>query len=659
MGVIVTGANAAFRQYTIDGVHTSGENKPDKAAIRALFATVEAEVDAATTDAAAAAVAATTPLVAAAQAAAEEAITASGNLPYEYSTTAVAEAGTVPAAVKFFRTAGNVNLYDNGGALFVEETGGGAPVDPIRPGRRRTNTATREWRLAEKVVGPQMFGSTVFGSGSNDTTALDECLDYIAESGKRMVIPWTSELVRCAALTLPAARGLHIQGPGFSVGVANGAITAYEADQPHVFFIPAGASYPVIEDLYFYHANWAVGDRPVWSVIDDTTGSIFRHVRNQSSLSGFWARKGGYKRWFHVFSAGTTARSFAFGGAWNGVGTPQQLTQCKFWSLEDDAQIADPNDVSPGSVAFDFLAGSAYSEFFHPISAGRENCIRFYDNFAGGGDTRTTEEKLSARPDGLYFYDANMDWAGTNAVNILAGTRIEFLSGANLRALEGPAISIGGTGGLIGTVAFKKGAAYASLDYGMIIQGNADLIDVEDFNILGNSYPTNTGGTGIYVAAGAGKLRITDGRIGGIPSGLTEYGVANSQDYGIRRETGATYQIEIDGTDLGSNDVAPFSGFTDGSGYLRSDVKLQNVITPGAADHASGFFTVTLSGSSTVTAAHTLAAKPRAFDMWMSDGNYVARGNSSDGTNITGIVRDAAGAAVTTGTHTIMWEAWT
>jgi hypothetical protein len=596
----------------------------------------------------------------AAQAAAVQAELASGLAVATFESLRAVETVNVNALLDVLWIAGGWEPGDGGACLLVREP---ALVDPLGPGRIRTNGNTVEWRISATTLTYQMFARTAkFGSGADDTPAFIEAHLYAIENGAPIQLVKTAEKPRCGPITMPNGTGLTIRG----AGPDSGYITARDPAQAHVFNIPYGSINTHLQGLYFSFQDLILVDglpvdarRPVWAIIDQgSQGTQIRDVKVYSCASGVWFYSGGYKYAENIFVGDAILRSFAFGGNYNGI-TGSQCTQSEFYGLADDAALSEgqENLVRAGSVSFDFLAGAAFLELQSSTGAGRQIGMRCYDNFTGVGDTRTDEQRLNARPDGIYFTLANNDWAGTHALQVLHGTRIQFIAEGNLRSLNGAAIALGQAGVTLGTIAINNSRVYASRGVGILVQGNIHLLDIVNSHIISNSYPNNAPGSiGLHVVAGTGIIRMTAGRIGAAAAGLSEYGATNVQQFGLIVDAGATFDITLEGVDMAGN-ATPFTGIVDGSGYLKSNIHLYNINTPGAASRRSGQFTGTPNGSGEIKVPHALACRPRYFNGNIPFGSNKCTPQDSDSTDMIFVITDASNNAVTSGSFTVRWDA--
>lgn len=457
-----------------------------------------------------------------------------------------------------------------------------------------------------------------------------------------MRIPDPGGNYRLGPWRLPDANGLRIVGSSDRTG----ALVPINANQPHIVLVPPAAIACTIEDVFLFDGERAASGRCSTALLSDAAQELrIRQMRVDGAKTGVWIREGGYHRFEGIYVARASERYFAFGSSTGG----RQVSQSWFHELCCDGGLQDGDEDKAVGVAFDVDSGSAFLHFMSSTAAGQDVGFHIHDGRGKG---------LPSRPDGIFIWDANIDWVKSEAVLVKSVGRM-LMQGGNLRSVGSYAARLSG----FNSIEWDSTNAYASRSGGLSIEdGFNDFYFKAGSRSIGNGWPAASGGVGMRISAGSGRVHLEGGVIGngeeGARPGSGYYALAatSRQDYGLVIESGYSGELIIDGTRFDYNRVAPFLGLIK-DGKLRPKTRIRNVdvFRTDAYGTLQGVQPDGATGE--ISIEHKLALPPTWYriDSPRPDIDVVV--TQVNGQAITVYLRDSSGRRLTEGAYDLRWEA--
>lgn len=487
---------------------------------------------------------------------------------------------------------------------------------------------------------PQLFGARA--DGSDDTAAFYDMAAAAVRERRPMRIPDPGGRYLLAPWKLPEANGLKIAG----ASTRTAALVPVSANQPHILFIPRGAVGCTIENVFLFDSERPSDARCVTALLSDAAQELrIRQLRVDGAKTGIWVREGAYHRFESIYVARASKRYFAFGGNANG----RQVSQSWFYELGCDGGLQDGDEDAAVGVAFDIDSGSAFLHFMSPTAAGQD--IGFYVH-----DGR--EEGLSSRPDGIFIWDANIDWVKSEAVLVKSVGRM-LMHGGNLRSVKSYASRLSG----FNSIEWDSTNAYASHVGGLSIEGGFnDFYFKAGSRVIGNGWPSAPGGVGVRIGAGSGRVHLEGGVIGNGEegprpgSGYYALGTTSRQDYGLVIAEDYSGELIIDGTRFDHNRVAPFIGLIK-DGKLRPRTRIRNVDVFRTDSFGILHGVQPDDGTGTISIEHNLALPPLWYRVDALQPNIDVVVGGVDGRAINVYLRNTNGVRITKGVYDLRWEA--
>jgi hypothetical protein len=496
-------------------------------------------------------------------------------------------------------------------------------------------------QISDNAMGwltPQLFGAR--GDGGDDTVAFEEMAAAAARERRPIHLPDPGGRYCLGPWTLPSVEGLRISG----ASSRSGALVPISSNQPYVLFVPYGAVGCVLEDLFIFDAERSPNDRCEISLLSDCAqGLRVRRMRVDGAKRGLWFREGGYLRAEDIYVARASDRYFSFGGS----KSKRQLAQGWFYELTCDSGLQDGGQDASTGIAFDIDSGAAFLHFFSPTAAGQDVGFRVHD---------TAAEGLNSRPDGLFIWDANIDWVRSEAVLVNAVGRM-LMQGANLRSVESFAARLSG----FGSIEWASTNVYGSHQGGISIDGGFnDFYFKGGSRVIGNG-PVQGGGVGIRLQSGSGQAYLEGGIIGNgdddARPGKGYYSLATTsrQDYGLVVAEQYVGNIVVNGTSFARNRIAPFAGLIVDA-RLRTKTRIQNVdafrtdsfgIALCVPDRATGKISI----------EHNLPLPPTWYRIDPPEKNVEVHVEGVDAHAINLYLRNANGTVLLEGQYEARWEA--
>lgn len=487
---------------------------------------------------------------------------------------------------------------------------------------------------------PQLFGARA--DGSDDTAAFHDMAAAAARERRPMRIPDPGGRYLLGPWKLPDAIGLKISGSS----TRTGALVPVSSNQPHILLIPPGAVGCTIERIFLFDSERPSAARCVTALLSDAAQELrIREMRVDGAKTGLWIREGGYHRFEGIYVARASERYFAFGGNANG----RQVSQGWFHELACDGGLQDGNEAAATGVAFDIDSGSAFLHFMSPTAAGQDLGFYVHDGLGKG---------LSSRPDGIFIWDANIDWVKSEAVLVKSAGRM-LMHGGNLRSVGSYAARLSG----FNSIEWDSTNVYASHIGGLSIEGGFnDFYFKAGSRVIGNGWPSAHGGVGVRISAGSGRVDLEGGVIGNGEegarpgSGYYALGTTSRQDYGLVIEEGYSGQLIVDGTRFDDNRVAPFKGLVK-DGKLRPKTRIRNVDVFRTDSFGILHGAQPDDGSGIISIEHNLALPPLWYRIDALQPNIDVVVAGVDGRAISVYLRDSRGLRITKGVYDLRWEA--
>lgn len=539
-----------------------------------------------------------------------------------FATIAAALAYPGIGALNTIETRGHTTEGDGGGAVYRRVASNPAHELKIVSG-------ANYFEIAEFEIHPQHGGA--FGvSGSEETTAFQRAVTAAGDLGRtlRIVTPPAYWVLGEIVMDYP---GLHVVGDNAEQAY----IYPATDNQRSIFRITENApncDISVVTGSGIYRlAN------PLQAFIEVNAGRCeVSEIYTSYQQKGLWMRKGGSQRIRDAHISRPSVAGIHTGGA--GV----KVDQSVFERIEIDGAITDganPADWIGKSLWIDSWSSS--HNWVDCTFAGQDTGVTIEDA------TTPDANPLLSRPEGIWFWNLNLDLTRRQVLVVNTGSRIEFFGG-DIRSRDEEAIALNAFQGVkfYGTKIGQSGKD------GIVLWGTGTCTDLRlhDCTIWANGVLATSGRQyGIRLAGSSCDVVISGGQI----TNRSLYGAAGSQTHALRIDTAFSGTVVLNaGVDVSGNatDAFSFEATGDRAKLTATDVN-------GAKSRNSASTSFTLSGTSSTLIPHGLFGTPTNVQLNVRTVARFAYFLTADATNIQVAITDSAGTGITTGTFTVDWTA--